>query len=70
MRDYEQEYRELLDEIYPTVKFGSLVFSASRIIEELDPIAFRCGLADWENEYYPDNDNDNDEKELVCIIYS
>ena len=59
MRDYEQEYRELLDEIYPTVKFGSLVFSASRIIEELDPIAFRCGLADWKSEEYL-NDNDDE----------
>lgn len=58
-RNYEQEYRDLLDEIYPEVKIGYLTFSPSRIVEELDPTAFRCGVADFESEQ-GDEEADND----------
>lgn len=46
----EEEYRNFLDEIYPAVELGSLTFDASKIIEELDPIAFRVGMADYASE--------------------
>jgi len=46
----EDKYREMLDECYPVVKIGCLEFSPSRIVEEIDPIAFRCGVADSEYE--------------------
>lgn len=42
----EDEYEAHLTEIYGTVEFGSLVFDAGKIIRELDPIAFRNGMAD------------------------
>jgi len=42
----EEKYRQMLDECYPEVQIGCLTFSPSRIVEELDPIAFRCGVAD------------------------
>ena len=45
--DLEELYREMLDECEPVVKVAGLSFSASRIIEELDPIAFRCGVSDY-----------------------
>lgn len=46
--DLKEQYDELLDEIYGEVKLGNLTFSPSRIIRELDPIAYRTGL----NDYY------------------
>ena len=58
MKDREQEYRDFLDEIYPEVTLGQLVFSPSRIIEELDPIAFRVGLSDYEDAYPEEEEED------------
>jgi hypothetical protein len=42
----DQEVRDMLDEIYPQVEIGDLTFAASRIVEMLDPTAFRCTTAD------------------------
>jgi hypothetical protein len=41
-------YNEMLDESGP-VKIGRLEFYPSRILRECDPIAYRCGLNDYEN---------------------
>ena len=46
----EEQYDELLNEIYPEVTFGYLTFSPAEIIKTLDPIAYRVGLADFESE--------------------
>ena len=46
----ESEYADYLDECYPTVEVAGLTFDASRIIQECDPTAFRCGLGDYESE--------------------
>jgi len=46
----EQKLYDLYDEMLDcegTVKVGGLDFYPSRIIEELDPIAYRCGYSDW-----------------------
>jgi hypothetical protein len=45
--DLEQLYRDMLDECEPEVKVAGLSFCASRIVEELDPVAFRCGVNDY-----------------------
>lgn len=42
----EDSYRQWLDECYGTFKIGCCEFDASRILEELDPIAFNVGLSD------------------------
>jgi len=42
-----QRYRDDLDEIYGEIKLGGLSFYPAQVIEQLDPIAFRCGFADW-----------------------
>src|ERR1700755_1774957 len=47
--DWEQAYNELLDEIYPTVKFGDLSYDPSLVLKEVDPIAYRCGLAEYQD---------------------
>lgn len=45
--DLEELYRNMIDECEPVVKVGGLSFTPSRIIEELDPTAFRCGVSDY-----------------------
>lgn len=48
---YEEEWmRECLDSCHEEVKVGYLTFSPSRIVEELDPIAFRCMIGDSSEE--------------------
>ena len=44
-----ERYREVLDEIYGRVTIGELSWSASDALEQLDPVAFRCGYVDWES---------------------
>lgn len=45
--DTAELYRDLLDEIYPAVKIGELEYSASHVLETVDPVAFNMGA----NEY-------------------
>jgi len=45
--DYEEQYRELLRDMTGDVVVCGLTFDAARIVEELDPTAFRCGLLDY-----------------------
>lgn len=44
--DYEEQYREFLNE-FGEVQIGNLRFEPARVVEELDPIAYRCGLNDF-----------------------
>lgn len=45
--DTEEMYRSMLEECYGDIEVAGLTFSATRIIEELDPTAFRCGMVDY-----------------------
>ncbi len=44
--EHEEEYKESLDS-EGDVNVCGLTFSPSRIIKELDPTAYRCGLLDY-----------------------
>ncbi len=44
--DLEQEYKDFIDE-FNEVKIMGMSYCASRVLEELDPTAFRCGFNDW-----------------------
>jgi len=62
----EDDYKEMLDCDGP-VNVCGMQFDPSRILEELDPIAFRCGLNDFQ-EYYdvyicPECDEEYEEDE-------
>lgn len=46
----EEAATELYDECYPPVEVGGLTFDASRIVSELDPVAWRGILADMISE--------------------
>jgi hypothetical protein len=47
--DYEliEQYKDMLNECYPIVKIGEFTFEPATVLYECDPIAFRCGLADY-----------------------
>lgn len=45
--DVLQRYDEMLDEIYGMVKCGELEWDMSRVLKEMDPIAYREGFNDW-----------------------
>lgn len=42
----EDDYEELLNECYETVKIGNLEYEPGRVLREVDPIAFRVGMSD------------------------
>lgn len=49
MPERNEEFDEMLDDLYPTVTVGGLTFLASNVLYNCDPTAYRCYLADWDN---------------------
>lgn len=47
--DMDERYREMLDECYSLESVGGPFthMSAARVLEEVDPVAYRCGFNDW-----------------------
>ena len=45
----ERAYDEMLDEIYGTVEICGMTFDSSRVLKEMDPIAYRVGMSDMES---------------------
>jgi hypothetical protein len=45
--DTEQAYLEMLDECYETVEICGHTYDAGYALKEIDPVAFRCGHADY-----------------------
>lgn len=44
--NHEQQFVDLLDDIYGDVSICGLSYSAGYAFREVDPVAFQCGLAD------------------------
>jgi len=40
-------YDEMLDELYSPINIAGIEFDPSRVLKELDPIAYQCGFNDW-----------------------
>jgi hypothetical protein len=40
-------YEEMINECTEEMKIGYTSFEASRVLKELDPIAYDCGLSDF-----------------------
>jgi hypothetical protein len=47
--DAEEQCRDMLDEIYSFKSVGGIFagMSPARVLEEVDPTAYRCGFNDW-----------------------
>ena len=50
LQDYEIEerFKDYLNECYPPVKFGDMEYEPAYALQELDPIAYRVWLSDYE----------------------
>lgn len=66
LQDYEleEQYKEMLDECYGTVKVAGMEYDTSRALYELDPIAYRVGFSDWLDSL--DNCEDCDRNPIEC----
>lgn len=54
----DQEYRDYIDE-FNTVEIMGMSYTASMVLEEIDPIAYRCGFNDWlDSEEWDEFDGD------------
>lgn len=42
-------FNDFLDEVYGTFDVAGVTFNASRILKELDPIAYQCAVHDYED---------------------
>lgn len=51
----DDEYDEMLDEVYGDVEVCGMTYSSSRALKELDPVAYNCGKSDYEANYDLDN---------------
>jgi hypothetical protein len=45
----EEEYDDLLDDIYEVIKFGTLEYPPSQVLKAVDPVAYRLGMIDYED---------------------
>lgn len=52
LTDYEAHelFDEYLDEVLEDVKLGELTYTASDVLKNCDPIAYRCEFSDWTSE--------------------
>jgi len=53
MEEAEEMYEDSLDESYGEINVG-VTFNASRVLRELDPIAYRCGFNDYMDMLFQD----------------
>ena len=46
----EEEYDEMLDDVYGEVNIAGFTYNTSDALKELDPTAYRCGKIDYESD--------------------
>ena len=44
--DAEEEFEEQLSEVCETVRIGALEYDPGYVLRNIDPVSFRCGVAD------------------------
>ena len=65
MEDYEIEeaFKEMLDDAYGIIKIGYGEYWASTVLKECDPIAYRIGLSEYEDEIREEEEEADDDEE-------
>jgi len=65
-QDKIDEYDELIDDITGLIKIGSLEYTASHVLKNIDEIAYNCGYNDYFDEQLSKLENSIDDltKEL------
>ena len=56
-----ERYRMILDDVYGEVDIAGMTFYSSSALEELDPIAFRCGVNDYIDSLMTDGEITDEE---------
>ena len=51
----DDEYDQMLDDVYGNVEICGMIYSSSRALKLLDPVAYRCAKNDFESDYDLDN---------------
>lgn len=59
----KHNYKEMLNECYKPVSICGHEYQAGEALESVDPIAYRCGLADYESEQESELNNDDLEED-------
>lgn len=52
--ELEEQFDDMLDEVYGDVEIAGLMYTTSRALSELDPTAYRCSFLDWINAQMED----------------
>ena len=69
--EIEKEFEEKLDEIYEEVSICGYEYSSVRALRNIDPIAFHCGVREYEGENYeevPYSDMTEEERENFMVV--
>ena len=66
LQDYELEelYKDFLNDSLETVKIMGMEYEPARVLQEIDPIAYRVGFSDWLDGQ--DNCEDCDKNPIDC----
>lgn len=62
----EDEYSDILDELYEAVEVAGCKYSTSLILKQVDPTAFRLGKNDYESTY--DLDDSQEYTDLCDVL--
>lgn len=63
----QDSYDDFLDECYGDFEIGYSRLNASDILKNCDPVAYRCGLSDYENCIYEDFKYDLENGEEIKV---
>lgn len=63
----EESYDDMLDECYEPYKIGCCTFYASQVLKECDPIAYRCGLSDYQSAELEEAQYEFEKEHFECI---
>ena len=68
LTDYELEelYKDFIDETTPTITIWGMEYEASRVLLEVDPIAYRVGFSDWLDTLDDCDDCEKNPSECEC----
>lgn len=56
--EIDDMYHDMLDECYEPVNICGYEYPAGKALEAVDPVAYRCGRADYESSLYEDGYNE------------
>ena len=62
----EELYKEFIDDTTETITIWGMEYSASTVIREVDPIAYRVGFSDWLDGLDACEDCDRNPLECEC----